>query len=297
MITNRKVIRTETQIANQICKTFEEAKSCEEAEARVKAWLSDPNLTRTHITTIFERAAHFGYTPIVELLIRRGDISDLNGDEGIEAMRHTIFYAGSFPVVQALVKAGYDVNNNISYDGNALRLAVNKNKVDIVKWLLDNGADPLPYPQDDPVYPYSLLILTEAAEKSSPEVISLLVNRGNVPIKHSRALERAAYAGRIENVICLLELGADIDEVADMEMSPMFNNEEKERGEFGNALHVASSEGHLEMVRLLLDKGADPLSKDTRGMTARERARRAGQRQVVALFPESNDSRRFYSTE
>ncbi|KAK7440999.1 hypothetical protein VKT23_016780 [Stygiomarasmius scandens] len=275
----------EEQIADQVCKAFEEAGNCEEAEAHVDALLSDPILTRTHLTTIFDRAAHFGYTPIVELLIKRGDISNLNGHEGIGAMRHTIYYAGSLSVVQALVKAGYNVNNNIKHDGNALQLAVNRNRVDIVEWLLENGADPLPYPPDDPVYPYSLLILTEAAERASPEVISLLTNRGCVPIKHSRALERAAHAGKIENIVCLLELGADIDEIADMEMSPMLGYEEKERGGFGNALHVAASEGHLEIVRLLLDKGANPLSKDTKHRTARERARKAGHREIAVLLP------------
>ncbi|THU94521.1 ankyrin [Dendrothele bispora CBS 962.96] len=283
---------SEEQIAVQVSKSFQETKSCEEAEERVKTWLSDPNITQRHLLTMFDRAAHYGYAPIVELLIERGVISDINGFEAIGAMRHTIYYAGSLPVVQTLVKAGFNVNNNMSHDGTPLRLAVNRNRVDIVDWLLDNGAVTLGYAPDDPVYPYSLLILTEAAERASPEVISMLVGeRGKVPVKHSRALERAAYAGRVDNVVKLLELGAEIDEIADLEKSPHFGYEEAEQG-FGNALHVAAEEGHLEVVRLLLNRGADPELKDTNGRSAKERARKAGHRQVAALLPPADEESR-----
>ena len=50
------------------------------------------------------------------------------------------------------------------------------------------------------------------------------------------------------------------------------------------ALHPAIMKGHLDMVRWLLDHGADPAATDMRGRTALEAAEAAEAREIAALL-------------
>jgi hypothetical protein len=49
-------------------------------------------------------------------------------------------------------------------------------------------------------------------------------------------------------------------------------------------LHLAASGGHVNVVRLLLERGADPTVKDRSGDTPLDLARRRGHREVVSLI-------------
>ena len=58
-----------------------------------------------------------------------------------------------------------------------------------------------------------------------------------------------------------------------------------EMGPFGTAaLHTAASNGHLEIVRLLVEQGADVGLRSQSGHTALELAREAGRAEVVAYL-------------
>jgi len=50
------------------------------------------------------------------------------------------------------------------------------------------------------------------------------------------------------------------------------------------ALHLAAREGHLSLVGLLLESGAEPLSKTNNGRTAMWYAAAEGQTQVLSLL-------------
>jgi ankyrin repeat protein len=214
--------------------------------------------------------AYRGNVPAAKLLLQRGAVIDN------VAAYNAIHSGDSIPLLQAFSDAGWDVNMPMAHSGDALVVAVDYNKGDMVKWLLEHGANVSLHEGVD-----GLTTLGNAAVEASPDIISMLVNSG-AELKGSRALELAARAGRLDNAAILLDLGADINEVLSAD-SWCVHNRDKEAG-LGSALHAAASEGHTMVVSLLLEKGADVQLKDSKGRTALERARIANHAGVVALL-------------
>ncbi len=95
-------------------------------------------------------------------------------------------------------------------------------------------------------------------------------------------LEVAATRGAVEEVMALLEGGADIDA----------------RGESGNtALHEAVGQGHVDVVRALLGGGASRCRRNADGRTAADLARLHGRSKLVDMLeaevlPETRAERR-----
>lgn len=110
---------------------------------------------------------------------------------------------------QALLDAGWDINWSLSHAGDALTRAIIGDNVPLVGWLLDHGADPS---FNESASTHSTL--ARAAIHASTTTVGILLAHG-VPIKRSRALECAAYYGRVEMVVYLLDHGAEIDEIRD----------------------------------------------------------------------------------
>jgi ankyrin repeat protein len=54
-----------------------------------------------------------------------------------------------------------------------------------------------------------------------------------------------------------------------------------------NALHVACARGDSETARLLLAAGANPSVKTAQGLTARDVAMHAGQKDIVQILDEA----------
>ena len=81
-------------------------------------------------------------------------------------------------------------------------------------------------------------------------------------------LNVAAGCGQMHWVKAALNAGADVNEV----------------GPFGTALHGAAENGHLEIICLLVEHGADVKILDPIGRTARAAALQAGHADVVAYL-------------
>ena len=92
-------------------------------------------------------------------------------------------------------------------------------------------------------------------------------------------LFRAALAGQVDSVHLLLQLGAEPDK---------FMNPNSGR----TALHWAVTLNHIDVVKVLLDGGADPGKADNDGNTPlyyAERARPGGHKKIVRLLKEAGE--------
>ena len=263
---------TETEnIRAALVETFRAASTPDQVENLVQTQLAmSPPPTPYHLLIMLRIASYGGHEAAARLLLQRG--AEIDNVSTHSAIR----FAGSIPILQAFVDAGWDVNTMLHHEGDALVVAVNNDKVDIVRWLLEHGAQPTLHEGAN-----GRTTLGDAAVRASPDVISMLVESG-AEMKGSRALELAARAGRLENVVRLLDIGADIDEVPDA-ANWCVPNADIEAG-LGSALHAAAFEGHSEIVSLLLERGANGTLKDSKGRMPFERAKSAKHRDVAALL-------------
>ncbi|GKZ36056.1 hypothetical protein AbraIFM66950_006931 [Aspergillus brasiliensis] len=173
--------------------------------------------------------------------------------------------------VQALLDHGLTFETQL-YPLNTVPLVhiVNKNDPRLLRWCLEQGADPTfgcPNAQsfndlerpDQPPMRGSGAVLGMASRRSSPEIIDLLLDHGanihNSNVLHYAACRRDGRA--IPIMEHLLQRGADVNEFG----YPAFLH-------FGGTpLHAASYQGNLPAVRWLLQHGANSGLQDSQGST------------------------------
>ena len=139
----------------------------------------------------------------------------------------------------------------------------------MVEWLIDNGADPNAECYID-YTPLSVAV----SESNIPMVSLLLACGGNA--KKGQLMHRAACLPAVDASLLdmLFEAGAPLDEIeyehhlSSLRWTSLF--------ERGTPLHEACKHDNKEAVRWLVDRGADPWRRNTRGYTpdvvAREQA-------------------------
>ncbi|KAF5346315.1 hypothetical protein D9758_011486 [Tetrapyrgos nigripes] len=150
-------------------------------------------------------------------------------------------YEGHLEIVKLLLEKGADVNTLGGFCGNALQAASYKGHSEIVKVLLERRADV------NAKGGSSGNALQAASISGHTEVVRILLENGadiNAQQEYyGNALQAASQYGHLEIVISLIEKGADVTA--------------KAGGYYGSALAAASSSGYLQVVKILLEKGAD----------------------------------------
>jgi ankyrin repeat protein len=143
---------------------------------------------------------------------------------------------GYTEIVRALLDARY-------WDDKVLVAAASSGHLELVRWLLSVKFDP----NLDEGAP-----LIEAAKNEDPELISLLLDSGAE--MQDKALATACWYGNVGVVRLFLDRGADVnvDIVDDMDL---FTVEE-------TLLMIAVQNNWFELVKLLLDNGADVHAQD-----------------------------------
>ncbi len=175
-------------------------------------------------------------------------------------------------VMQTLMDFGLTPDHEIDKMGSPLGIAIRGEKVDMVRFLLEKGADP------NGMYwipPESFLL--KAASLNSPDIMKALQDHG-AKLKGSMALRGAAKNGRIDSAKILLEQGADVDEIFLLDLF------QDERDNLGTALHIAAKHKQHEFVNFLLAYGAKQDLKDGDGLTAREAAVAHGNDGIASLL-------------
>lgn len=135
----------------------------------------------------------------------------------------------------------------------------------IVELLLDQGAD-ITHQCHEP--------LNTAAAYGQTDILLLLLKRGaSVHFSNDRPLRLACFYGRLPTVHALIANGADVNCPGD-DLDNQFELPKHVRGQVELSAPIfepivaASSEGHLEVVRTLLDAGADPKVRSAGGADA-----------------------------
>ncbi|EME87026.1 uncharacterized protein MYCFIDRAFT_77191 [Pseudocercospora fijiensis CIRAD86] len=163
-------------------------------------------------------------------------------------------YTQNTEILEILLTYGWAINSKMVVSDYNLTL-----------WFLDHGADP------NTVCDLDLTPLSVAVQSAPMDVIKLLFSRGG-SISFGQLLH---YAARRDM--------QDQDEVVQLilDKKPPINNVMYQGLEcyflqrafgLGTPLHEAVERGKLDIARILLDYGANPLIRDSLGKTARDRA-------------------------
>ncbi|TGO36360.1 hypothetical protein BHYA_0127g00150 [Botrytis hyacinthi] len=141
---------------------------------------------------------------------------------------------------RTLLKRGVSAMASNSWKTTAMHYAAANGHIEIVRILIEAGANAsISQPDDDYNTPLDL-----AARKGHKEVVKFLLENGadmNGNSVGANALQTAARAGMKDMVQFLLNAGAEVNASSRIK---------------GDALQSASSEGRVEIVKLLLQNGA-----------------------------------------
>ena len=145
-----------------------------------------------------------------------------------------------------LLGQGVDPNSTDQFGETPLMVAAQSGAADCTKLLLEGGA------QIDAQSQHGSIAITEAANS---QVVSVLVAGGAdidaIAGDGYHLLKSAAEGGDVEFVRALLAMGAPVDTTSTGD----------------TALHAAAGADHIDVVRLLLESGADPNAEDVDGDT------------------------------
>lgn len=175
---------------------------------------------------------------------------------------------GDIEKVSTFLEAGIDPNLRVA-DKTALLEASKEGHLEIVKLLLEKGADM--YASSDT---HGFTALHMASKRGHLEVVKLLLKK--------------RYPWNFE--VSKTGVGFTMLKFSSKTNSPQsqfpFDMETQDNTNGYTALHMASNEGHFEVVKFLLEKGADINIQSWACGTALQMACKAGHLKVVKLLIE-----------
>ncbi|KAK8208081.1 ankyrin repeat-containing domain protein [Phyllosticta capitalensis] len=203
-------------------------------------------------------ASEIGATSVIKALLYNGANINSVGDCEHSTTLHHALQDEHFEVLEMLLDHGADVNIR-----SPLLAATQSGNPRIVQLLLNHGADPNACDES------SSSALHTAALEGHMEIFQMLLDHGASTQVAKSLLYYVASSGCLEIVLKLLEQGAD----ANAEM-------------YGIPLVAASSSGHLAVVKILVNFGADLFAREKDGgrHTPLSAASSRGHREIVRFL-------------
>jgi uncharacterized protein len=233
---------------------------------------ANPNLANKYGITPLLQASRTGADEVVQALLRAGADPALAHPEGETPLMAAAF-AGSLPTVRLLLEANADVNAVDSYQKQtAMMRAAAEGHVDVIQALLDAKADPNKKAHvtglderkhaDHATGGFTALMF--AARNGHEAAIRTLIKGGADPkLTNGDGATPTIIAivnDRFDLAKTMLELGADPNDGSLYFAVDMHDATSDMRARDGSRLRAdhANSIGALELVKVLLDRGADP---------------------------------------
>lgn len=209
---------------------------------------------------------------------------------------HCVAKSDKADIARMLVKFGSHVNVVSEFGYTPLLIAVMNGSVATAKVLLEAGADVSI--EGDEQATAGTCPLLEAVNRNSKEMVRLLIAAGaNVHACDNHGygiIHRAAGCGYPEMVRLCIELGADLEAktngVRDTGGTPMFMFVPFcARGDFTNCQHDSHANSFMlcEILKILIDAGAEVNTRDERGWTPLMRFAHLDRAGVVRLLLDS----------
>lgn len=182
---------------------------------------------------------------------------------------------GNLENVKKAINNGANINSSDTEGMTALMYASMKCHLELVKILIDNGADFKleNYGLNALSYATTAIITNKEdpnINEKTKELIKFLLEKCTdckQPYKRGSTLVFAAYAGYFDLAKLLLAKGADLDE--------------KDSFSELTALMMASIQGHLDIVKLLTERGANINSRHPDGKTALSLAKDKNHKELI----------------
>jgi ankyrin repeat protein len=233
--------------------------------ARVRALLdggADVNIKeRRGGATPLMNAAAFGSLDTMKVLLDRGADVNARSAAGATAL---MWAATDIEKIRLLLDRGADVNAVSSSGRSALMLAaMSDQSADIVRLLVARHADPM---IEDPGKLTTLLAATYGNDADTVrQLVAAGIDVNGADATGTTPLMTAAANGNLGAVKLLLAQGARVNAISGPP-SEQVKNGTIALGHF-TALGLASTFGPMEVIKALVDAGADVNVADARGMT------------------------------
>ena len=213
--------------------------------------------SRPVIQTLLSTSCGAGKPEITSCILHFAQDHNLNLESFIK--RDTIVAAIEGPAPLATFSALVPsfppvVNLDLGLIGDPLGYALQKHQYDLVDYLLAHGADPNARRCEHTAHGYHL---RQAAARSPVGTVDALLKAG-AKIERSGAMLVAAEKGRVDILERLIEGGADVNEILDVDvgfLGQRSDQKTKDRAQ-ETPLHAALRHGHGEAVTLLRMHGA-----------------------------------------
>lgn len=236
--------------------------------------------------TALHFAAQYGNVPVLELLLARGVPWDAPDAGGVTPLIDACGFGltKNAPAVELLLARGANISATNNEGNKPIHLAAAVGKTEVLTVLLKHGADPRATGQEQATPLHTAIFNSHSA------AAEILLQHG-ASVRASDAIGQtplhvAAAIGDRASVRLLLEHQAPIEARNNSGMTPLHQavgtQPRQLPDNMAKLLHPPADK--LEVVRLLLARGADPLACTLDGQTPAELAAKIGTPEIVAVL-------------